>query len=275
MKTWASTLGICLTACGVASGATPSGIGSTSGSDTVVQTYGRTFHFASPVDCSIFVAQRIVDTTNDDAEYDARPSPQGATIAATYSILPEDPYPVRVNLSDGAGEPLLTVAMNAHDLEVLDETQHVALTVRGYDGNSPATTPGGWSSPPADEGVLADAMRVLQCMLPAQTALGAVPSFFENRGERTGAGGVVGVSSDAPPLLPSWDGARTILGAYFTAAVCIRPTESGVAWACSCPPIRANALIGELRGLCPGFAPPRDSWGGRGTPGAATEIGSE
>jgi hypothetical protein len=248
VKGWLAVLGAFATACADAGPVGHDGIGSQNSSDTVVQTYERTFHFVSPVTCSPFVVQRIA--AGSAAEYDARTSVTGETIEATYSIVPADALPVHVDVSHDAAQRILGVAIGPHDLQVTGADNAVALAVRGYDGSTPEITPGTWNTSGTDERVLADAMALLQCMLPVQVELGAIPSFFENRTESRGAGGVVGTANDSPPLLPSWDGAQTILAAYFTAAVCLQPTAGRVDWSCACPATEPNALLGDVAQVC-------------------------
>jgi hypothetical protein len=253
MKGWIFGVlaGTTLAACGSNDAGSGGGIGSAGSNDTTVQIYGQTFQFTSPVNCSVFVVQRIVDTIHDVAEYDARTSPGAETIEATYSLAPKDAYPVHVDVTQDKGLPLFSVAMGPHDLKVLDPAKNVALSVKGYDGTTPAVTQGTWTGPTPDGGsALSDAIAILQCMLPVQVALGAIPSFFENRSERVGKGGIVGSANDAPPVLPTWNGARTLLGAYFTAAACLQPGPSGFAWQCTCPQTQPDALLGDLSGLC-------------------------
>jgi hypothetical protein len=101
MNRWgAALLGAACAACGSGSGAGSNGdIGNSAVNDTEIQTYARTFAFDSPVPCSIFVVQRIVD--GNAAEYDARASVTGDTIQATYSVVPSDAYPVHLDVSHG------------------------------------------------------------------------------------------------------------------------------------------------------------------------------
>jgi hypothetical protein len=142
--------------------------------------------------------------------------------------------------------------MGAHDLEVLGADGGTVLSVSGYDGDGASASGAPWTAPSGiDATTLSEAAQVLQCMLPVQTALGTIPSFFENRSEQRVGGGIVGSAADAPPLLPSWDGARTLLGAYFTAAVCVHATATEMSWECACPSGgRPSSLLGDLGDLC-------------------------
>jgi len=243
-------IALALFACGPGAAHSAGSVGSTGSDDTVVQTYGRSFHFDSPFACDPFVVERIVDTTNDDAEYDARASAGSDTLVEqTYSLLPHDAYPVRLDVSYTRGSPpttaaLWTIALGPHDAELLDAHHGVVLTVHGYDGATPSAAVG-TATIDATADVVADARSLERCMLPVQTALGFVPAFFQNRQETSVSGNVVGGSEDLPAILPAWDGGRTILGAYLAAAVCL-DSGDGVSWRwkCECPLAHDDALLG-------------------------------
>ena len=248
-----------LAACGAGPSGAPdtSDIGTTSHNDTIIQNYDKTFAFKSPRACSLYVFERIVDTTGFDGEYDASTNTSGSRISATYILKPKDPFPLQLDLSVGKDPPFLFLVMNQTEAKFSDAQGAVILDVKGYGGKTPTATA---SSP--TPGVkfpsltdAKDAITVAQCELPAQSALGFIPGFFLNKRETVvdPSTGVTAGNADAPAVVASWSGPLTILQAYEQAFTCLVATGDAkrpLGWACgaSQPTAPTSAARRELGG---------------------------
>jgi hypothetical protein len=225
-----------LAGCG-SSSAGDSGIGTVAHDDTIIQSYDRVFQFEQPTRCSPYVYDRIVVSGSYVAEYDGRMRDGGPHITATYTLLPEDPFPLRLDLSLGFAKPFLSVAANENEAQFRDSSQNVVLDVRGYLGASPVASTGTSAGALPSPAEANDALEMARCELPRQTQLGFVPGFFVNRrdGVADATDGVSSHSADAPPVIPSWNSRATFLEAYYRAVACVVATGDAarsLAWEC-------------------------------------------
>jgi hypothetical protein len=211
---------VALAAC---SGGGPGGAGAPEAAQTDV--YDRTFAFHAPTECSVYVYQRTVHEASYEAEYMARGPTSDARVSLAYSLAPADAHPLRLEASVGAQSWSVEVSQ--------DEVVVVDGGGRATHSFDPRT--GGGTSDAGDTSDLGDTLALARCMLPAQTALGAIPAWFSNRRDTTvpGTGDVTSYSAGASPILEGWTGDLSIVDAYLAAVRCLGATDSSrLAWVC-------------------------------------------
>lgn len=248
-------------ACAAACGGSPeadSSVASKRSSDTVIETYGRTFDFHSPVDCSLFVIRRVVDTTTFVAEYDATLGTDAMTLGATYSLEPGRPLPIRLDMTVEDGRLLYSLSMSDRDLVVTDAAGQAVLSVSAFDTASPTIVRGDGHL--AVENVdlaaaIARAADMQRCAVFVQPDLGFIPSFFRNRRSTVASAekGIVGSSADAPPILDGLGSKATIPAVYVKAGLCLKPHDGGASldWRCDCLDRDPGPLVGRELVTCP------------------------
>jgi len=207
----------------------------------VVDHYDRTFIFAQPMPCKIFLRQRVTDEDARTVEYD------GDDFALLYSIAANRPYPLVAQAfrgGIGAAKLAVQIEANDHDLRVLGPDGDVRIVVHDYAGDAAATGIELSGPPNLDLAAIAH----LACALPARTELGPVPQFLLNRstGGRDPMNPDVSHQSTSPQPILDWKGTVTLIGAYVLGGVCLRESN----WACPCLNDFATDVSGSLRGWC-------------------------
>ncbi len=248
IRTWALAL-VLLAACGAPSGDAPGGLGSSSANDGVINEFNKQETFPN---CSLYMDDDVINTPNAKGgtylgEYDASQTKGGVHVSAIYTVDPgtaSKPVTLPLGLSLIVGTstvPILTLSLNQTQLQFSDAKGAVVLTVQNYATKSPTVTTAPTSTSLSGSALTA-ALYVARCEPPDQTALGAIPAFFENENVTTvGTSGVVGFDNDAPALIESWNGSMvaangkplTILEAFEIAVTNITPTgdvSAPLAW---------------------------------------------
>ena len=201
-------------------------VGSNALHDTVVKIYDREIQFDQPRACDVLLERRTTDERKHIVEYNARVG--GRELSIVYAIVVDDPLPLQVSLYDASGQGLFSVEAADHALEVLGSDGTLLRSVDHYDGTSAQTAVQG-------TGTIgdADALTLLGCALAGRTELGDVAAFLRN----LSSGGMVpgqpdvGQSSEnAQPILKSWTGNVTLLGAFELMSGCL----DRAGWRCGC-----------------------------------------
>jgi hypothetical protein len=230
------------------------GIAGESAPQGVSQKYERSFSWGSPAPCDVFLHRRIVDEEARVVEYDARIG--GRELAAIYSIDPDASLPLAVAVVEARGAPILLAAADDHRLQVMAPDGAMALEVADYDDPSSGASP--VSGPAATDAADPDALALLRCALPIRAELGYVPAFLLNRavaGHVAGQPDIGQSSAETQPLLGSWDGQVTVLGAWVLQGMCLRidggAGGAGLEWGCGCFELD-DPIAGTVIGTCGG-----------------------
>lgn len=232
-------LAVALAGCGPAA----DNVGSTASHDAVVQVYNREVQFAQPTACDIFLVQRATDENGRTVEYDGQVN--GHAESVVYSIVASDPLPLQVAVYDATGMNAFTVKAADHSLQVLGPDGTLVRAVDGYDDVAAATMTHG-----TDQALDADGLALLGCALADRRTLGDVPAFLRNLssgGQVPGQTDVGQSSSNAPPILPDWNGNVSLLGAFWLMSGCLGASD----WQCGCYAAIDDPVIGPLTGWCP------------------------
>ena len=221
----------------------PSDIGSSTSHDAVVHVYNQEFQFTQPRACDVLLQRRATDERARIVEYDAKVAGRQASIV--YSVVANDPLPLQVGLFAARGQTLFKITADAHTLIVGGPDGSTLRSIDNYDGPPAGAVVHGTAA--FDPG---DGLTLLGCALADRTVLGSVPAFLRNLasgGAVTGDPDVGTSSSNAAPLLPNWNGAVSLLGAFWLMSACLDATG----WQCGCwgPP---DPVVGPVGGSsCP------------------------
>lgn len=217
-------------------------IGSDSAGLGVVDVYGQQFTWQVPEPCATFLHRRAYDERARIVTYDANLG--GHELSVTYFIDETATLPLGVELAQ-EGVSLASLWASAEVLEVRDADGEVALRVAGYTAGS------GTTESLASLAVSSQALGLLKCALPMRPDLGYVPSFVRNLRDSNAPDGVgvVGSSADRPALLPDWNSAVSVLGAWVRQGSCLTSHDGLLGWNCPCFSI-LDPIAGLITGDC-------------------------